>query len=57
MLSSLANKIIDFFASADWQPHLRNYEMVMRRRLPGHWEYREMNAEETEKLMAWQAIK
>jgi hypothetical protein len=55
---SLANKIIDMFASSDWSHCLlRNGDMVMRRRLPGRWEYRQMNPQETEEALMWQAIK
>jgi hypothetical protein len=57
MLKSLANKILDIFASKEWNVHLRKGGLVMRRRVPGGWEYRALTREEMEEALMWQAIK
>ena len=58
MLKSIANMFLDIFASKDWRHCLlRNGDLVMRRRLPGRWEYRDMTPEEAEVMFMWQATK
>ncbi|WP_198388427.1 hypothetical protein [Rhizobium etli] len=41
----------------EWDPQLRNCKLLMRRRVPGGWEYREMTSEEMEDLIAWHVMK
>ncbi|WP_176439382.1 hypothetical protein [Rhizobium esperanzae] len=57
MLKSIANKILDILCSKEWNPQLRNRKLLMRRRVPGGWEYREMTSEEMEDLIAWHVMK
>ncbi|WP_155773388.1 hypothetical protein [Rhizobium leguminosarum] len=57
MFKSLANRFFDIFGSKEWAPHLLKGELVMRRRLPGRWEYRDLTPDETEEMVVWQAVK
>ncbi|MBX5131600.1 hypothetical protein HJB80_02685 [Rhizobium lentis] len=57
MLKSFINKLIDFFGSKDWEPYAGKEGLIMRRRLPGRWEYRAPTAAEIEEELLWQAIK
>jgi hypothetical protein len=57
MLKSLLNKLIDIFGSKDWAPYQSADGLVMRRRLPGRWEFRTPTARELHDELDWQSIK
>lgn len=57
MLKSIVNKLLDVFASKEWRVCLHDGRMVMRRRIPGQWEYRAMTPEELDEALLWQAVK
>jgi hypothetical protein len=58
MLNKIMNALIDFFFSDQWDHHVdRDGIAVMRRRLPGRWEYRSPTAEELEELWYYTAAK
>ena len=57
MLKSIVNKLLDAFVSKDWRHCFHGGRMVMRRRLPGRWEYRNMTVEELDDALMEQAIK
>lgn len=57
MINSFINRLLDIIGSKDWEPYAGTTGLVMRRRLPGHWEYRAPTLEEAEDESMWQAIK
>ncbi|MDK4729351.1 hypothetical protein [Rhizobium phaseoli] len=57
MFKNIATKLFDIIGSKDWRPHLGKDGLVMRRRLPGQWEYRTPTVEEIEEAISWQAVK
>jgi hypothetical protein len=57
MLKTLANKFLDIVGSKHWEPATKDGALVMRRRLPGRWEYRAPTVEEMDEEIKWQAIK
>ena len=57
MLKTLLNKLMDAIGSRHWEPTIKDRALVMRRRLPGRWEYRAPTSEEMEEEIMRQAIK
>lgn len=57
MLKTIIDKLLDAVCSEQWEPTIKDRALVMRRRLPGRWEYRAPTSEEMEEAATWQAIK
>lgn len=57
MLNLLWNRLLDAIGSKKWDYHRGKNGIVMRRRLPGRWEYRALTTEEMFEEESWQSIK
>jgi hypothetical protein len=57
MLNKIINKLLDIFGPKDWDQFIGPDGLVMRRRLPGRWEYRSPTPAEVEDIAFWQALK